>query len=245
MTRTLHRSRVVAVTTALALGAAVLVACSNDEPSAGVTTASAADSTSTSAAGSPADTTVPPAESTSTTAPAASVPIPTSTIPAVEGLGLSARGLGTALFGAESESVVDYVVSILGQPTTDSGWIDPFAIGLACPGSEIRFVEWDDLRLFFSDDTTAASSVRHFASFAYGPALGSTPSPFGLETDGGIRLGDTVRDLRAAHPGGLLSPGDDVVGPKYQIEDGFVAYVTEAVGAGIVRSFQGGYGCSE
>lgn len=228
------------------LAAGVLAgACSDDDSGTAGTSVPVAQPTSTTATDQPSDSAVSTVESTTSAVPASSALPTTSTIPAVEGLGLSAQGLGTALFGAGAESVVDYVVSILGQPTTDSGWIDPFAIGVACPGSEIRFVEWDDLRLFFSDDTTAASSVRHFASFSYGPAFGPAPSPYGLATDRGIRLGATVRDLRTAHPGGILSPGDDVVGPRYQIEDGFVAYVTEAVGAGIVRSFQGGYGCSE
>lgn len=220
-------------------------ACSDDSPQGAGTSVPQGQSTSTTATDPTSGSAVSTVESTTSSAPASSALPTTSTIPAVEGLGLSARGLGTALFGAEAESVVEYVVTILGEPTTDSGWIDPFAIGVACPGSEIRFVEWNDLRLFFSDDTTAASSVRHFASFSYGPAFGPTPSPYGLATDRGIRLGATVRDLRTAHPGGLLSPGDDVVGPTYQIEDGFVAYVTEAVGAGIIRSFQGGFGCSE
>ena len=58
---------------------------------------------------------------------------------------LSGEGIGSAEFGAEPESVISYISSFLGEPTNDTGWIDPLSVG-ACPGTEIRFVDWGRCR---------------------------------------------------------------------------------------------------
>ena len=159
--------RVLAAVTGLLL----LAACSNETSNPGTSV----PPTSTTEA---VTTTTAPATTTSTTAPATTsttvAPSTTTTIPAVEGLGLSGDGLGDALFGADAQGVIDYVTSVLGAPSNDSGWIDPMSIGAACPGSEVRFVDWNDLYVFFSDETGYASDARHFAGFVYGPAFGTT-----------------------------------------------------------------------
>lgn len=219
-------------------------ACSDGDSSASVptSTTSGSDTVPTSEG---VSTSTTGSDATSTTASTStSVPVTTTTVPVLDELQLSAEGLGTALFGAEAESVVEYVDALLGSPSTDSGWIDPFAIGLACPGSEVRFVEWGGLRLFFSDQSAAASSVRHFASYTYEATFGGSVA-YRLVTAEGIGLGATVRQLRDAYPGGALSTGDDLIGPRYEISAGFTAFVTEAVSTGIVRSFVGGFGCAD
>ena len=169
-------------------------------------------------------------------------PATTTTIKKVRGLPLSAAGLGDALFDADADGVVDYVNSILGIPTTDSGWLDATANGIGCPGTEIRFVDWNDLSLFFTDDVT---SIRHFAAYTYGPAFAANISPFGLATDAGIGVGSTVGELRAAYPTAIVLPEDEFTGPNFEIEAGLRGVLTGTDDSDVILSFVGGFGCGE
>ena len=217
-------------------------ACSDETSSADSTGASSSTSSSvaestTSSSSSTTSTSTSTTSSTSTST--------TSTIPAVKGLGLSAQGLGDALFGADADSVVDYVGTILGAPTSDSGWVDPLAIGAACPGTQVRFVDWNDLALFFTDESPAASGLRHFAAYTYGPAFAPTINPFGLVTDAGVGVGTSVEFLRAAYPSALVNSGDEVSGPSFYIEDGLSGFLTGSANSDTIISFVGGFGCGE
>lgn len=158
---------------------------------------------------------------------------------------MSPRGLGDALFGAEAESVISYVDAILGEPTADSGWVDPYVIGAACPGTEVRFVEWHDLSLVFSDESFAGSGIRHFASYRYGPTMSTSIEPYGLRTDDGFGMGTTVAEMRARYPQGELYAGDEVVEPHFVVDDALVVFLTDAKPTGHAISFLGGYGCGE
>jgi hypothetical protein len=223
--------------------AAVLLAagCSDESSNQGTTTSSATSTTTT-----VAETTTTVAATTTTqssTTTSTSTPASTTTTPKpVLGLPLSPRGLGDALFDADADGVVEYVNSILGIPTTDSGWIDPVSTGTACPGNEVRFVDWKDLSLFFTDD---GSGVRHFASFTYGPAFGAAIAPYGLATDAGVGVGSTVASLRAAYPAVVVNPDDGFTGPSFQIEDGLYGFLTGTDDNATIMSFVGGFGCGE
>lgn len=217
--------------------------CSDESSNPGTTTTTSTAAPAATVAATTttvAVTTTAPSTSTSTTTstPAST----TTTIEVVMGLPVSATGLGDALFGADADGVVEFVNSILGIPTTDSGWIDPVATGTACPGNEVRFVDWKDLSLFFTD---SGSGVRHFASFTYGPAFGSTISPYGLATDAGIGVGSTVAALRAAYPAVAVNPDDGFTGPNFHIEDGVFGFLTGADDTDTIISFVGGFGCGE
>ena len=223
-------------------GLLLLAACSNETSSPGSTVPA---TTTTEAA----PTTTAPATTTSTAAPTTTstttAPATTTTIAAVEGLGLSGDGLGDALFGADAQGVIDYVSSVLGAPTNDTGWIDPLSIGAACPGTEVRFVDWHDLYLFFSDETGYASDARHFAGFVYGPAFGATLTPFGLSTDAGIDVGSTVAELRAVYPSVVVNPDDELSGPNFVLDDGLFGFLSGGGDSDTVIAFQGGTGCGE
>lgn len=213
-----------------------------EDAASSTTTTASLPPTSSIAGDGPATTTAEPGSSSTSSTSSTSSP---STIPAVEGLELSATGLGNDRFGDDADVVVADVTAIVGTPDSDSGWVDPILIGAACPGSEVRFVTWGDLQLFFSDESTAASGVRHFAAFHYGPTLGQVARPYGLTTAEGIGLGSTVQSLRATYAQGVMAPGDEVLGPRFVITDGLTAFVTETVAAGVVQSFSGGFGCGE
>jgi hypothetical protein len=219
-------------------------ACSSDQRSNDTlppTTTAVGDSTipDTVGSSSTSSTSTIPA----TTAPAAS----TTTIPAVKGLGLSAQGLGDIQFGADADQTVSYVNSVLGKPTRDTGWEDPLTAGGSCPGTTIRLVDWNDLSLFFTDQSPAVQGLRHFASFTYGPAIApGQPNPFGLTTANGIGLGSTVKALKGAYPAVKIIPGDALAtGPQFEIEQGLHGFLTGVKNTDTVISLIGGFGCGE
>lgn len=219
--------------------ALVAAGCSDESNSAGTTTSVAATTTTVVATTTTvAPTTTSTTSTTSTTMPA----ITTTTIAKVKGLPLAASGLGDALFDADADGVVGYVNSILGIPTTDSGWVDATANGIGCPGTEIRFVDWNDLSLFFTDDTTA---IRHFAAYTYGPAFAATIAPYGLATDAGIGVASSVAELRAAYPAVNILPENEFSGPSFEIETGLRGVLTGTADTDVILSFVGGTGCGE
>lgn len=221
------------------LTAALLGACtSTDDNSIGSVSVSTSAPATTS-------TTEPLESSTSTTMAPESSTSSSSTIPAVVGLDMSADGLGDALFGADADGVVDYVRAILGAPTADSGWVDPVMVGAACPGTEVRFVEWNDLALFFSDESFFGSGIRHFASYRYGPTMRTNIEPYGLHTTDGFSIGATVAQLRVAYPDATVYPGDQVAEPSIELAPSLVAFLTEASLNGHAISYLGGFGCGE
>jgi len=158
---------------------------------------------------------------------------------------MSADGLGEESFGAESTGVVAYVQSILGPPTHDTGWFDPLTTGATCAGTEIRFVIWGDLSLFFSDVSPAVSGIRHFASYTYGPTAGPFIDPFGLAVDGGVSVGDTVDQLVTIYPAAVINESGQLGPAVFHIEDGLMGFLTGTAGTDTITTFVGGFGCGE
>ena len=73
------------------------------------------------------------------------------------------------MFGGDPDSVIEYMRSLLGEPTGDTGWVDPFTFAL-CEGTEVRRVNWGVLSLLFGDQSR------------FGPGAGtSSPGSTGCE----------------------------------------------------------------
>jgi len=190
--------------------------------------------------------TLPPTSTTSTTSPTTTVAVTTTTVSArAASLVLRDNGLGDALFGVDADEVVAYVRSILGTPTADTGWADPFSAFGVCPGTEVRGVTWNDLTLLFSDSSVVTSGHRHFFSYSYGPAFGSTIDPAGPKTATGISVGSTVAELKAAYPGVVVTPADDIFESNFYVKDTLTGFLTGATDADTVLSITGGIGCGE
>lgn len=227
----------------LTVGALILTmsACS-DAPSHGDTL----PPTTTAVGDTVAESTTSSTSSTSSTSTTEASTTTSSTIPAVQGLGLTAQGLGDVLFGVDADQVITFVNSILGAPTTDSGWTDPLSAGTSCPGTTIRFVSWHDLSLFLTDRSPAVTGIKHFASYTYGPAfVPGRAVPFGLSTANGIGLGSTVKQLKAAYPAAKVNVGDQLSGPSFFIENGLTGFLTGTASTDTIISFVGGFGCGE
>ena len=158
---------------------------------------------------------------------------------------LKENGLGDAVFGADADEVVDYINSIAGTPTSDSGWADPFSAFGVCPGTEVRGVTWGDLLVLFSDESLVATGRRHFFSYSYGPPFTSSPRPAGMRTPNGVTLGSTVAELRAAHPDVIVTPGDEIFGPSFHVNDNFNGFLTGGSDDDRLETIIGGVGCGE
>jgi hypothetical protein len=154
--------------------------------------------------------------------------------------------MGDAAFGVAADEAVDYIRSIAGVPTSDSGWADPLSTFGVCPGTEVRGVTWGDLLVLFSDESSVVSGRRHFFSYSYGPAfVPGTPRPPGMRTPEGITVGSTVGELRAAYPDAVVTPADGIFAANFHVDDNLNGFVTGDTDADTVQSIIGGVGCGE
>ncbi|MBU3690295.1 MAG: hypothetical protein B7C54_10975 [Acidimicrobiales bacterium mtb01] len=183
-------------------------------------------------------TTVP--EATTTTSIASTT---TTVVPGLE-LILRSDGIGDARFGVEPNGVVEYVKAILGAPDRDTGWIDSLSEFGSCPGTEVRAVEWANLRLLFGDESNFNSGRRHFYGWQYGPPIDSEIAPLGPATDGGITVGSTVRDIVKVYPDVELY-NDELFGPGFEIEATLTGTLSDDAPSGLVLALYGGTACGE
>jgi hypothetical protein len=239
-------------------GALVLAACgSSSDSSDTVSSASDAGTVAVSstllAPPTTSTTTLPPTTTTSTTTTTTTTTTTSTTTtttttidpgPDLSKLVLQPDGIGTVQFGADADGAVDYLDTFLGQPTHDTGWVDPFDIGL-CPGTELRLVSWGVLTLSFGDESSVASGRRHFFAYAYGVDGEIGLDPAGLATEQGITVGSSVADLKAAYPDVVLNPEDDFVGPNFVIDDMRSGFLTGLADTDLVSVIFGGQSCGE
>ncbi len=222
------------------------------EPS---TTDGADDSTSTAPA-SDVDATVatPPATEapatveadpgTVTPAPQAADPVPTEPAPTSVGgdFVLGPDGLGAIPFGTEPEQTITFLTSVLGAPTADTGWVDPFEIG-PCGGTRIRRVDWNQLQLEFGDASDVVQGRDHFYAYFYGGEGSATVQPAGLQTAEGVGVGSSVASLLAAYPGVTLFQGDDLIGPSFNVNDNLTGRMSGTADDDVVEVVIGGLPC--
>ena len=262
MLRTPSRARSARVVGALVVAVA-LAACSGGDEEAVPTPAP------TSPIASPAPSATGPATVPATTAPGTSAPVAPGTAPAtaaptappttaaptapptteplsVQELVLSGDGLGSAVFGAEAEGVIDYVTSILGGNTADTGWVAPDSFAV-CDGTIARRVDWGTVSLLFTDLSEIADGRRHFIGYEYGRVGEIGDEPVGLRTPGGITLGSRVVDLLAEFPDAAVNEGDPQVGipDNFYVSNVFYGLLTGTTADDYVTVLFGGYGCGE
>jgi hypothetical protein len=244
--RSARRRRWVALATCSLLG---LVACGSDDDGADGLGSPAqvvqSSGTASATAAAPAPTPSP--------GPAASGP--EQSVPAEDLVVLGRDGLGITAFGDAADGAVAAVSAVYGEPDTDSGWVEPLAIG-ACAGSEARVVSWGSLYLYFTDEgstaggepsTVAAPSAageRHLIGYSYGSVQDLEVSPGGLATPEGIGVGTTVDFLRAAYEGITFEPGEEgMFAPSFYVDERLSGRVTGADADDLVTVIIGGDPC--
>ena len=196
------------------------------------TTPTTSPSTSASPSTEPEAATTAPTFATTTVA--TTLPPTTTTEPvAVQELLLRGDGIGSARFGAAPDGVIEYVTSILGGNTGDTGWVDPLTFAV-CDGTVARRVDWGVLSLLFSDLSDVANGRRHFMGYEYGRDGQVGDEPIGLRTAGGTTLGSRVVDLLADFPDASVNPGES---------DNFYGLLTGVDPEDVVTVIFGGYGC--
>lgn len=201
------------------------------------TTTTVAETTTTS----PATTTSTTSTSTTSTSTIAA-PSTTAPSPAVADLVLSGDGIGTAGFGTEPEGVIAYLASYLGEPSNDTGWIDPLTIGL-CSGDELRRVSWGVMTLLFGDVSSVLQGRRHFFGYTYGDQAEIGAEPVGLTTSRGVMIGSRVVDVEAAYPAVTINPEDDFTPPFFFVNDSLRGFLTGVEGDATVTAILGGDDC--
>ena len=158
---------------------------------------------------------------------------------------LRADGIGAAMFGGDPDSVIEYVRSLLGPETGDTGWVDPFTFAF-CEGNEARRVDWGALSLLFGDQSSFGSGRRHFFAWEYGfSGLIGDEEPH-LRTAGLVTLGSRVVDLRAEFPEVAINEAEDdgfVSPPNYYVSDNFRGLLTGTTDDDVITVMFGGLGC--
>ncbi len=103
-------------------------------------------------------------------------------------------GLGVALLGDEADAAIERLQSLLGVPTSDSGF-DSFEL---CVGNVQRFMSFGPIFMSFGDADTEfrTDGTRHLVSFGIFDDGTGGPVPTDVN---GIGLGSTFGDLEAAY----------------------------------------------
>jgi hypothetical protein len=202
----------------------------------------ATEPTTTTPRDDPAETAPPATTSTTTTLP----PTTTTEPLAIQELLLRGDGLGSAVFGAAPQGVIDYVTSILGGNTSDTGWVDPFTFAV-CDGTIARKVSWGVLDLHFGDLSPFANGRRHFHGYDYGREGEIGNEPVGLRTPGATTLGSRVVDLIAEFPDAAVNEAQPEINSpsNFYVSDNFWGLLTGTAADDVVTVVRGGYGCGE
>ena len=98
-------------------------------------------------------------------------------------------------FGSDPNAVVDTLVGVLGDLTSDTGWV----VDEACDSQIVRRVWFGDLEVVFTGDGLA-DSTDAIDRFAQWFVEGADASESTLWTLNRIGIGSTVMDLTDAHP---------------------------------------------
>ena len=155
---------------------------------------------------------------------------------------LTTSGIGSTSFGADPDGTVAFISSFLGEPTRDTGWVDPFEIGV-CNGSRLRQVAWSDLQLEFGDVSDITEGRDHFYAYIYGRDGSTTASPPGLVTPENITIGSSVADLLRAYPGTQLLQEDDFSPPSFSVSDALNGRLSGLADTDFVEVIIGGVPC--
>jgi hypothetical protein len=195
------------------------------------------------------ETTLAP-ETSQTTAPATTelpaTTIPSTTTTTLVPLVLEPDGLDVVDFGAGVEDTVAAVIARLGNATADSGWVASRGQFGTCPGTVVRVIRWQSLRLFFGDGPTDfGEDIRHF--FYYNQSTVSTDEVVDLATAEDIALGSTVEELETAYGDDLLIESTIPFGVTFTVEStgpGLLSGILTASSPdGLVTAIAGGFGC--
>ncbi|MES2986050.1 MAG: hypothetical protein V4686_02900 [Patescibacteria group bacterium] len=134
--------------------------------------------------------------------PTATTTVQTPTPGGKISLQLESDGLGGLKFGATEEDVLSTFNRALGSSTKDTGWTNSFSMYGTCPGTQIRVVEWNRLRVFFGD---TKFGMKKFFQYEYTDRDAAKAIPL-ITTAKGVTLNTTKAELQRLYPAIKITP---------------------------------------
>jgi hypothetical protein len=164
-------------------------------------------------------------------------------------------GDGLVAFGEAYDAVVDRLVAALGEPTEDTGEVEPFSEYGTCPGSRLRALEFGGgaLYLLFGDVIGPDLTLYQWTLTSFqGDAAAVPPASalVGDVTTFEFGPGTTLAEVRAGVADGTLEvvEGDEVTGSFFRLSDqssGFTGFLDGPGEDATVTAVEAGEGCGE
>ena len=126
---------------------------------------------------------------------------------AITELTLTKDDIGPLDFGDDGDQVLGRLAATFGEPTQDTGFIVGSGSWGECAGDAIRVVQWGPLNIVVKGEVGASQFVSYRLDTKYG---GITSLPIDMETKSGLRVMDTVAQLKDIYAGFVI---DFVVDP--------------------------------
>lgn len=235
----------------IAVVALVATACGPSDTEADTTvpdasTTSSTTSTSTTTTAAPTTTTTAPTTTTSLTTTSTTSPPATIEL-SDEGVQAGAEWV---YFGYDDDDAVAAFAAVLGAPTKDTGWIDPFGDYGVCHPPMMRAVEWGSFITIYTNGDTDFwfGGVEHFYAYYYT----NVADPADLRTTQGLGIGSSLGDLKAAYDPAKIGIDEAFFDPSvgfwsYDLQSwtGMWGYATGQSNAHVITSINGGRGCGE
>jgi hypothetical protein len=167
------------------------------------TTTGTSESTSTSgttlAGSTTTTTTTPGGGGTTITLPGGGEALPITPvgdpIPITE-LTMASDGIGALTFGSDGDPVLGKLAATFGDPTKDTGFIVGDGSFGECTGDAIRVVQWGPLNVVVRGEAGNNTFISYRMDTRYG---GINLAPTDMQTKSGLRVGDTVAQLKSIY----------------------------------------------
>lgn len=120
---------------------------------------------------------------------------------------LSGAGIGEIQFGAADDMAVAELTTMLGRPTSDTGWV-PTSSPCDDVTTQTRDVQFGDLWTEFADAPDDFGSGKHFRSYILMSPEGAAVAAVQFKTDKGVAIGMTAAEAQASDPGFEVSDSE-------------------------------------
>jgi hypothetical protein len=144
-------------------------------------------------------TTTTPVGGTTITLPGGGEAIPITPegdpIPIAE-LTMASDGIGTLTFGSDGDPILGKLAATFGDPTNDTGFIVGDGSFGECTGDSIRVVQWGPLNIVVRGEAGSSTFISYRMDTRYG---GINLPPRDMQTKSGLRVGDTVAQMKSIY----------------------------------------------
>jgi hypothetical protein len=162
-------------------------------------TSGSTSSSSTTITGSTTTTTTTSDGGTTITLPGGGEALPITPagdpIPIAE-LTMASDGIGALTFGSDGDPILGKLAATFGDPTKDTGFIVGDGSFGECTGDSIRVVQWGPLNIVVRGEAANSTFISYRMDTRYG---GINLPPTDMQTKSGLRVGDTVSQLKSIY----------------------------------------------